>query len=86
MFFFDREAQEMLHIGTMIGQLERLIESNPGQPTSAVMTPAYWRTRINAVLAVAPPHGVAAQASALLKRLDRLPSSGPSTVGGSRRS
>jgi hypothetical protein len=37
----DREAQELSHIKTMIGELERLVHSNRVEPTSSVMTPVY---------------------------------------------
>ena len=75
MSLHDREIQELSHIETMIRQLERLLEGNSAPPASAVMTPAYWRKRINTVLAApALPPAVAEQASALLTRLDHLPS------------
>jgi hypothetical protein len=82
----DLEAQELSHIKAMIRELERLAQGNPVVPASAVTTPAYWRTRINAVLATPHlPRSIAEQASELLSRLDSLPAASGTTVSGIRR-
>ncbi len=64
--------QELCHIKTMIDQLERLLQSDEHvMPTWTVMAPAYWRARIDGVLAAAQdlPLPIEAQASALFTKL-----------------
>jgi hypothetical protein len=73
MSIHDGEEQELSHIKVMIDGLERLVQSSGVEQTISVTTPAYWRTRIHAVLAVPDlPRSTVEQASALLIRLDSL--------------
>jgi hypothetical protein len=70
---WDREEQELSHIKVMLDELERLIHGSGVEQTTSVMTPAYWRMRIQEVLAVLDlPRLTMEQASALLIRLDSL--------------
>ncbi|MBW0447442.1 hypothetical protein EN871_17040 [bacterium M00.F.Ca.ET.228.01.1.1] len=79
----NRHAErELVHIVSMIGQLERLLEQEARLPPLAVFELAYWRARIQCVTGSTGSTGstdatdgtarVTARASALLARLDAL--------------
>ncbi|MGF6597948.1 hypothetical protein P3T23_002665 [Paraburkholderia sp. GAS448] len=74
MWYHDHAMQELSHIETMIVQLERLIRCHDINPSATVTTPAYWRARIDTVLATPGlPRALGRRASMLLTRLDGLP-------------
>jgi hypothetical protein len=74
MWYHDRAMQELSHIESMIVQLERLIRCQDVAPSATVTTPAYWRARIDTVLATPGlPRALGRRASVLLTRLDGLP-------------
>lgn len=69
----DHMRKELEHIAAMIAQLELLGATRSKEATTAVMSPVYWRNRINAILGAANlPPSITEQAAALLRRLERM--------------
>ncbi|MBP0593809.1 hypothetical protein J8I87_29820 [Paraburkholderia sp. LEh10] len=64
-------AQELAHIGRMISQLERMAPKDLCGPTTSVISPTYWRARIEELATGLPPV-FEPQVRALLVRLDAL--------------
>ncbi|MEM5314245.1 hypothetical protein [Paraburkholderia sp. JHI869] len=69
----DQVAQELAHIRAMIFQLEHLLLEDDSANPVPVMSPDYWRARINGVRgAPGLPATLVDEAHALLVRLDAL--------------
>jgi hypothetical protein len=66
---------EVAHIASMIAMLQRMLECQINPSTHCVFQPAYWRARLESVVSRVDTQGpVAAQASALLAKLDAMDS------------
>lgn len=74
----DHQQQELLHIQTMVMELERLARRGSiVRRGTSVTQPEYWRNRIHTLLATPGISGsTAARASALLAKLDRIAEAG----------
>ncbi|WP_147408585.1 hypothetical protein [Paraburkholderia fungorum] len=72
------EQQELLHIQTMVLELERIASRGSiVRRGTSVTQPEYWRNRIHTLLATPGISGsTAAQASALLAKLDGIAEAG----------
>ncbi|MEM5425905.1 hypothetical protein [Paraburkholderia ferrariae] len=69
----EHVAQELAHIRAMILQLEHLLMENDGAKSTPVMSPDYWRARINGVRGTSGlPATLEDEAHALLDCLDAL--------------
>jgi hypothetical protein len=68
----DEEQHELLHIRTMVLEMERLVHNGDDlSPKTSVVHAQYWRNRINALLAMPMlARATADQASALLQTLN----------------
>jgi hypothetical protein len=84
MIYDDHVARELAHIRAMILQLGQLISDNNTARPKAVMSPDYWRARLNAVLAGGIPNFLRPQVLVLLDRLDALSAASRSHTRGSR--
>lgn len=69
----DSNERDLAHIGSMIGQLERLLQCEAPRSAHFVFQPAYWRARIESAAAQTDAQSpIGARASALLAKLDAL--------------
>lgn len=69
----DHVAQELAHIRAMILQLEHLLSADDSANSLPVLSPDYWRARINGVRGTPGlPASLVDETRALLSRLDAL--------------
>ncbi|MEX3968745.1 hypothetical protein AB4Y42_42665 [Paraburkholderia sp. EG286B] len=82
----DHLAQELAHIRAMILQLEHLLSEDGSANSVPVMSPDYWRARINGVRGASGlPATLLDEAHVLLDRLDALRGeSGNRSLSGNR--
>ncbi|SMG52639.1 hypothetical protein [Paraburkholderia susongensis] len=69
---YDHSAQELEHIRAMIAFLDHVLQDNHNRQVTPVMSPDYWRTRIEALLAERLSPTLEQQAHTLLERLGAL--------------